>query len=204
VSLKQIWLIRHGESRSQTAEEVGLDAALSIRGESQAARLQSRLAEVTFDRVLVSPLQRARQTFESAAVECGTVLFDSRIIECSFGWSYETLLPYAPPPGAEPDPHDAWLTDPVERARSVCEELTSLDVQRILLVGHWAIFNLVLQWFLGNPDPREPIRGQTQRSAVMDNCGISILGIDDERFGQCLLGWNDTRHVEDLLDDRAV
>ena len=198
--MKQVWLIRHGESRAQTGEEVGLDAALSTRGEAQAARLRSRLADVWFDRVLVSPLTRARQTFESAAVRCGSALYDSRIIECSFGWSYAPHLPYAPPSGAEPDHHEVWLTDPVERARSVYEELVTLDAPRILLVGHWAIFNLILQWFLGNPAPREPVRGETHRSAVMYNCSISILGIDDERFGQCLLGWNDTRHVEDLLE----
>lgn len=76
-----VYLVRHGEQRD--AEHGVLDSGLSPRGEEQAALLGRRLARVPFDRMLTSPLDRARESAEVLAphlrcpsFEESTLLFD--------------------------------------------------------------------------------------------------------------------------------
>lgn len=66
--MKEIWLIRHGETDwSRTGQHTGrTDLALTEEGRRQAARLAGALAAETFERVLTSPLQRAVHTAELA------------------------------------------------------------------------------------------------------------------------------------------
>ena len=60
--------MRHGETEwSNQHRHTGLtDLPLTARGEQKAAELRPRLADVRFDLVLTSPLQRARHTAELA------------------------------------------------------------------------------------------------------------------------------------------
>lgn len=64
--LKQIWLIRHGETEwSLSGQHTGReDLPLTPHGEEEAAQTATLLAGVHFDTVLVSTLQRARRTAE--------------------------------------------------------------------------------------------------------------------------------------------
>ena len=67
-SLPEVYLARHGEtawtiSRQHTGRT---DIPLTERGERNARSLGERLRGMTFARVLVSPLQRARRTAELA------------------------------------------------------------------------------------------------------------------------------------------
>lgn len=61
-----VYLLRHGETAwTLTGQHTGrTDLPLSEQGERQARDLGTRLAGLRFDRVLSSPLQRARQTVE--------------------------------------------------------------------------------------------------------------------------------------------
>jgi probable phosphoglycerate mutase len=65
---QELWLIRHGETEwSRTGQHTGsADIALTPTGEQQALALKTALANLTFSRVLVSPLRRAQQTCELA------------------------------------------------------------------------------------------------------------------------------------------
>jgi broad specificity phosphatase PhoE len=60
----EVWLIRHGQTDwSRANRHTGLtDLPLTSAGEEAASGLAPRLAKVTFDLVLTSPLQRARRT----------------------------------------------------------------------------------------------------------------------------------------------
>lgn len=64
----QIFLARHCETEwSRTGRHTGLtDLPLTERGERDAVRLGERLRGMHFDRIFVSPLQRARRTCELA------------------------------------------------------------------------------------------------------------------------------------------
>ncbi|WP_145420564.1 histidine phosphatase family protein [Planctomycetes bacterium K23_9] len=67
----RIHLMRHGETEwAISGRHTGrVDIPLTGNGEVEARRLGQRLASIKFDHVLVSPLQRARQTCELAG--CG-------------------------------------------------------------------------------------------------------------------------------------
>lgn len=65
-----VWLVRHGETQwSRERRHTGTtDVALTPEGEEQARRLAPALGEIAFDRVLCSPLGRARETCELAGL----------------------------------------------------------------------------------------------------------------------------------------
>ncbi|MBW4094030.1 MAG: histidine phosphatase family protein [Acidobacteria bacterium] len=67
-TLPKLWLLRHGETLwSRSGQYTGLtDLRLTDLGEEQAASAKPALADVKFDLVLTSPLQRARRTAELA------------------------------------------------------------------------------------------------------------------------------------------
>ncbi len=83
-------LLRHGETEwSKSGRHTGLtDLPLLPEGEAAAQRAGALLQDWTFDRVLVSPLQRARRTAELAGLT--DVEIDPRLKEWDYG-GYEGL-----------------------------------------------------------------------------------------------------------------
>lgn len=63
----KIFITRHGETEYNLLKRMqgSIDTKLSERGLKQAVRLRDRLAGEVFDRVLASPMQRARVTAET-------------------------------------------------------------------------------------------------------------------------------------------
>jgi probable phosphoglycerate mutase len=63
----KVYITRHGETEYNLKElmQGSMDIALSDRGIQQAERLRDRLADISFNRVLVSPLIRAKVTAET-------------------------------------------------------------------------------------------------------------------------------------------
>ena len=115
--MKKIWLVRHGQSQSQSAEDNDMvDPELSELGRQQARRLAKPLQNFELDLILISPLRRAWQTYQLSGVQNSRCEFDSRLIESDWGiagW-YEDILPVPTPDLAKPDQHNAWL-EPVEK-----------------------------------------------------------------------------------------
>ena len=68
--LQHIYLVRHGETAwSLSGQHTGrTDIPLTKKGEEDARKLNERLRTTVFNRVFTSPLQRARQTAELAAL----------------------------------------------------------------------------------------------------------------------------------------
>jgi broad specificity phosphatase PhoE len=69
-ALPQIYYIRHGETEwSLSGKHTGAsEISLNERGENEARRLAETLRGIRFDRVLVSPRQRARRTYELSGI----------------------------------------------------------------------------------------------------------------------------------------
>ena len=194
--MKQIWLVRHGESLAQTGEEQdGRNPPLSDRGKEQAARLNAPLGAVTFDRILVSPLIRDCQTYELSGVDRANAEFDSRVMESEWGNPdfYTPVLPLVVPDTAAPDRHEAYGRTAEQRAASVIEELVDADLARCLIVAHWGICGRLFMAFAG--------ADVTDWSVLpsMDNTGISLFEIDDDGR-RWVRYWNDRAHVIDLID----
>jgi len=84
-----ILLTRHGHTEVSDPEKYlgrRIPAALSERGRSDAVKLGERLQSVSIDRVLSSPLDRARETAELIVGDRGIdVETDERLIEFDYG-----------------------------------------------------------------------------------------------------------------------
>ena len=81
-----MYLLRHGETPwAATGQHTGrTDLPLNERGEQQARALAPRLAALQLDRVLCSPLQRARRTAELAVPGLAATL-DADLAEWDYG-----------------------------------------------------------------------------------------------------------------------
>lgn len=86
-----LWLARHGETEwSRDGRHTGrTDIPLTAAGEEQARALREPLAAVSFDRVLSSPLARARETCELAGLGARAELRDE-LLEWDYG-DYEGI-----------------------------------------------------------------------------------------------------------------
>lgn len=193
--MRSIWLIRHGESQAQTGEdEDWLDPALSDLGREQAKRLVDRLNGAEFDRILISPLKRACQTCALSGARGAQVEIDTRVTESDWGIPdcYKKLLPLTAPDFADPDRHNALLNTVHERVADLVADLSSGTDGSILLFGHWGVFSVLHQAFVGATPTTMPV------VAHMDNTAVSMLEINDDghRVVRC---WNDRSHVVDLL-----
>jgi broad specificity phosphatase PhoE len=191
IALKEIWLIRHGESLAQSGEiDDHVDSELSEHGRQQAMRLQTALSSVAFDRILISPLRRAVQTYEICRVAAPLCQFDSRIIEIDWNPTfYESVAPVTTPETAEPDEQDAWFIPVDTRVAAMIRELLEGPHERVMLFGHYGVFCRFFIHFCGLP-PESTFRVNT------DNTGISVLGIDDDG-SRGIRVWNDASHLQE-------
>ena len=183
----RIWLVRHGESRSQTKEtDDQCNPALSGRGERQAKRLRQPLAALRPDLILVSPLRRAVATFALSGVKAPRMRFDSRVAEGNWGIPtfYDGILPVVTPDElAAADRHDAWRVPADVRAAALLADLQQEDAERILIFGHYGIFTRIFAAFCAL-DAKD-----SSLLAMMDNTAISCLEYsEDER--QRVWFWN--------------
>jgi len=88
---QQVLLVRHGETDwSRTGRHTGhTDVPLNAAGQLAASRLQPTLAALTFELVLCSPLQRARETCERAGFAAAMTI-EPDLMEWDYG-DYEGL-----------------------------------------------------------------------------------------------------------------
>ncbi len=193
--MKKIWLVRHGQSQSQSAEDNDVvDPELSDLGRRQAGRLVKPLQNLELDLIIVSPLRRAWQTYQLSGLKSRRCEFDSRLIESDWGiagW-YQDILPVSTPDLAEPDRHNAWLESVEKRTAELVADLLKTPNKNILLFGHWGICNHIFAEFAGVDLTKISVR------APMDNTAISLLEFDSDQ-NHIVRYWNDRAHVADIL-----
>ncbi|MDA0989875.1 MAG: histidine phosphatase family protein [Verrucomicrobia bacterium] len=188
-----IWLIRHGQSEAQRDAGVdGRNPKLSELGQRQAKTLHGRLSQESFTRILVSPLQRAHETYRIAGLCHPCAEADSRLVEHLWGGDdYGPLLPLTPPPGLLQDRQHSYGIATEIRAQALIDELVALQDESIALFGHWGMFSRVLLCFLG-ADAQD-----WRLQPSLSNAGVSLLEIGDggERVVRF---WNDQSHLAGL------
>ncbi len=157
MSVQRVFLIRHGETAwSLSGQHTGItDVPLTDNGRMLPRLLAPILAKIEFERVLTSPLQRARETCELAGVgACAEI--DENLREWNYG-DYEGLTPKeidarAPgwmifkdgcPGGERPDDVGRRVDAVIERVRSVEGD--------IALFAHGHVFRVFAARWIGLP-----------------------------------------------------
>lgn len=203
-TLPIIYLARHGETAwSLTGQHTGLtDLPLTERGERNASRLQQRLAGLAFAQVLTSPLQRARRTCELAGF--GAVAeIDRDLVEWNYG-EYEgrrtsdirrerpdwQIFRDGCPGGESPAQVAARADRVVSRLRAIPGDVlvfSSGHFLRVLAV-RWIGMDLTV----------------CAGSLMLSTASLSAVGYDRSLAQPVVRLWNETRHVEDVIDRRKT
>jgi len=186
----EIWLIRHGETEwSLAGRHTGrTDIPLTANGRHQAEALRPVLAEKPFDRVLCSPLQRARDTCRLAGLERQAEP-EPRLLEWDYG-AYEgrtTADIRQGVPGwtvwTSPVPQGEDAAAVQRRVGSLLDELQQTP-GRIALFAHAHVLRALAGcWIAGD--------ARLGAHLVLDTASFGVLG--HERESRAILHWNAMR-----------
>ena len=187
-----IYLVRHGDTEWSPMRRLAgrVDLPLTEIGEASAAKLKPRLAEVAFDRVYTSPLQRARRTAELAGFGDRAIV-DPRLIEMSFG-EYE---------GRNVSDirvdHPGWAylkdgcpggEDAAALGRRVDPWLAEQRDGTVLVFAHSVILRVLTARYLTSPP-------EAGRHFFFSPSAIGILGWDPVEDAPAVQAWNDRAHL---------
>ena len=200
---KLIYLLRHEESKAQTEEELSFDAELSEKGRQNSFLIQEKFNGVFFDKVFVSPLKRARETYEIAEIAKNRlrtshienqIKFDARLIEAMPKGSYDAILPYKCEEKIVNS--DAWNKDIKVNLENFICDLRKDNFKTCLIIGHNGFFNLMLKYILGVQDIN--YKTAFENYCRIDNGSFSLIAIDDENPKKdCIKFWN----IRELRND---
>lgn len=185
-------LVRHGQTQTNAEGRLlgRADPPLTELGRRQAATLAAAVGPV--DRVVSSPLARARET---AAVFGAPVEIDERWIEVDYGEYEGRLLADVPvevwkqwrsdldfcPPGGES------MRAAAARVREACASLTAEAAEgNVVVVSHVSPIKAAVAWALGVGD-------EVMWRLYLDVASISRVGVGPG--GPVLRTYNDTTHL---------
>jgi broad specificity phosphatase PhoE len=204
-------LTRHGHTdRSEPDQYLGqtIDIPLSVRGRADATHLRDRLTGIRFDRVISSPLQRARETAGIIAPDA-IIETDPRLAEADYG-AWEGV-PAEQLDADFPVERAAWKDDPEARGAPGGENGAAIALRaagfladlgaweakhlaagdraerRVLAVGHSTLNRVLLTVALG-----VPVRDYRRRFR-QDWLNLTVLRLESDGRGLLLLA-NDTTH----------
>jgi probable phosphoglycerate mutase len=184
----ELYLVRHGETEwSRARRHTGrTDLPLSPTGEAEAKALGDHLRGLRFDRVLCSPLARARVTATLAGFGDRLELTDA-LLEFDYG-DYEGLTTpeiRANRPGwdlfRDGCPGGETVETAAERVRPLVAELAASE-GRTLLFGHGHQLRILTACYLGLPP-------DAARYLFLGTASLSVLGLEHE--WPAILLWNE-------------
>ena len=187
--LPVIYVVRHGETAwTLTAQHTGrTDLPLTDQGERQARELGPRLRGLHFDRILSSPLQRARRTAELAA-PASRIEFDDDLMEWDYG-AYEgrrTADIEIERPGwrlfRDGCPDGETLDSIGARADRVIGRIRARG-GNVLLFAHREILRILAVRWIG----LAAIEG---RRLLLATASLSVLGYDHDLTEPVIHAWN--------------
>lgn len=210
-------LTRHGlTDRSDPEQHLGqrIDIGLSVAGRGQAEALGRRLSSVRFERLLVSPLVRARETADVVAAALPgrpAIEIDPRLAEMDYG-DWEGLT-YAQIDARDAGRRERWEADPAtqacpggesgddvaRRARSFLLDLVARrdghprrpDERPVLVVAHSTLDRVLVCVATGIPV------SEFRRRFSQDPANLSVLRFEhgDGPSDARILVLNDTAHL---------
>jgi broad specificity phosphatase PhoE len=187
-----LYLCRHGDTAWSGERRFAgrTDLPLTSDGEKAAVLLGKRLAAVKFDKVLVSPLGRARRTAELAGFSDAFV--DQRLVELFFG-QYEGKTRaeiVASRPGwtyvRDGNPGGEGVADVGQRIDSLLAGLPSSG--NVLVFAHAVVLRVLAARWVGLP----PAFAQ---HLSLSPASLSILHYDAVDDAPSIAVWNDRGHL---------
>jgi broad specificity phosphatase PhoE len=202
----KIILLRHGLSIANKDQIVQgqLDFPLAEEGRRQAQILAAywKAGEIRFDKVIASPLLRARETAEIIAETLNVdLIFDEIWMERHFGSAqgvdYNTINKWhneKPIPSPYESPHDdgesEW--DLFLRGARAVQKIIQLPPGAYLIVAHGGILGAAIRATLG----LSPGGGRAMPPRIyFNNTGYSLLEYDMETARWSIVKLNVTRHL---------
>lgn len=202
--ITRLLVIRHGETAWNLEARIQghTDIPLNEHGRWQAERLAFALADEGLDAIYTSDLQRARDTAQAVARATGlTLKLDQGLRERNFGrlegmtqnqvalqWPEEGRRWRERDPTYGPDAGET-LQSFYQRCVDTAERLAQLHPgQTVALVAHGGVLDCFYR--AANHIPL-----QAPRTWTIGNVSINRLLYSPEGFS--LLGWADTRHLDD-------
>jgi probable phosphoglycerate mutase len=188
-ALPRVYLVRHGETAwTLTAQHTGrTDLPLTEQGERQARALSASLGALRIDRILSSPLQRARRTAE-LEMPHAHVEEDADLMEWDYG-AYEgrsTVDIEVERPGwrllRDGSPGGETLDSVATRSDRVIDRIRE-DGGTVLLFGHREILRILAARWIG----LAPIEG---RHLLLATASLSVLGYDHDLTEPVIHAWN--------------
>jgi probable phosphoglycerate mutase len=188
-----IVLVRHGETEwSRDKRHTGLtDIPLTPVGREQALAAGRRLAGRTFALVLVSPLERARETCRLAGL-LGRAETDPNLVEWDYGdyegRSTEDIRKERPGWDVFKDgcPGGETIDEVGARADRVIERISGIEGD-VALIAHGHLLRILAARWIGLP----PTGGGL---LALDTAALSELGYERER--RVVQTWNGRSHLE--------
>jgi broad specificity phosphatase PhoE len=196
--LPVVYLARHGETAwSITGQHTGLtDLPLTEKGERNARRLGERLSTLAFDKVVTSPLHRARRTCELAGFGAVAAV-DGDLVEWDYG-QYEgrtsaEILKERPdwqlfrdgcPGGDTPQ-------QVIARADRVLTRLRAVQGKVLVFSSGHFIRVLAARWI----GLDATVVG---KCLMLTTASLSAVGYEHSLSQPVIRLWNDDRHVTEM------
>ncbi len=191
-SQRVVVLVRHGETEwTRSGQHTGrVDIALTDRGRADAERLRDRLAPMSFARVLVSPLARARET-------CALAGLGPRAEERVelMEWDYGQYEGQTSPQilAARPDwslwrdgcPGGETATEVGARVDRLLTEVAKVEGNLALFAHGHLLRVLAARWMELPPEGGARL--------ALSTSSLSVLGV--ERGNRVVWTWNDVSHL---------
>ncbi|WP_272158055.1 histidine phosphatase family protein [Streptococcus sp. HN38] len=203
----KIYFVRHGKTEWNLEgrfQGYSGDSALLPESYQDLEKLGKYLAEIPFDAIYSSDLQRAHSTaveIAKANHHCQTVLTTQQLREWNFGRLegskmaiFRAIYPKqacALKHNLARFKHDVFDAESVhqvtQRMVDFIQSLQEENLETVLIVSHGAFLTASIHRLLGFPP------AQLRHRGGLDNASISILETRDfEHFTE--LAWNDTRY----------
>jgi len=210
---KMVYLVRHGQSKdnalpvSQTPE-----SPLSETGLKQAGSVAARFSKIPFDKVISSPLPRARQTAEKISEASGwSVEFSDLFVE--------RIIPSSLPgkPYSDPEARRTWKNwekslvstglrvedgenyqDIISRAEKALDYLLQHPEKTLAVVSHSYFIRTLVSIVMSGGELTPSLFMKLQRATSIDNTGVTVLVYKKGRDGSSywkLLVHNDHSHL---------
>ena len=188
----ELWLVRHGETAWSLsgAHTSRTDIPLTDHGRKRAEELRDYLSGTSFDRVLVSPMQRARETCQIAGFGAQAVV-DKGLMEWDYGESEGKTTKEMRAKYNDPD-WGVWTREIVggeavehvgERADGVIARALDgvADEGKVALFAHAHILRILAARWIG-------LEARAGRLFGLGTGSVSVLGW--ERETRVISRWN--------------